>query len=78
MALHGEKLAKNAFTVHRNDTYLNIAAEGEPRQLVPMDAIGIQILEPMKDEKRIRITQEAQQRSRYAEKQAARKAEERQ
>lgn len=71
-ALHGETLAENAFTVHRNDTYLNLAAEGEPRQLVSMDAIGSQILEPMVDEKRLQIAREAQQRKEEAVREAER------
>lgn len=53
---------ENAFTVHRRDTYLNLAPAGEPRQLAPMDTIGSQILTPMVDEKRIQIAQEADRR----------------
>lgn len=71
-ALHGETLAENAFTVHRNDTYLNLAAEGEPRQLVPMDAIGSRILTPLVDEKRLQIAREAQQRKEEAVREAER------
>lgn len=58
-AWQGEKLAENAFTVHRRDTYMNLAAEGEPLRLVPMDAVGSLITEPMVDEERIRIAREA-------------------
>ena len=69
---HGEVLAENAFTVHRNDTYLNLAEEGEPMNLVPMDAIGYPILTPAVDEKRIQIEQQAQQRKEEAVKEAER------
>lgn len=69
---HGEALAENAFTVHRNDTYLNLAEEGEPMNLVPMDAIGYPILTPAVDEKRIQIEQQAQQRKEEAVKEAER------
>ncbi|MDE5891729.1 MAG: TIGR03936 family radical SAM-associated protein, partial [Acetatifactor sp.] len=61
-AWQGETLAENAFTVHRCDTYLNLAAEGEMRRLAPMDASGTQITEPMIDEKRIQIAREAESR----------------
>ena len=61
-AWQGETLAENAFTVHRCDTYLNLAAEREMRRLVPMDAIGAQITEPMVDEKRIQIARETESR----------------
>ena len=61
-AWQGQTLAENAFTVHRKDTYLNLASAGEARQLAPMDSIGRQILEPMVDEKRLLIAQEADRR----------------
>lgn len=61
-AWQGETLAENAFTVHRCDTYMNLAAEGEVRRLVPMDAVGTQITRPMVDEKRIQIAREAERR----------------
>lgn len=61
-AWQGQTLAENAFTVHRKDTYLNLASTGEARQLAPMDAIGCEILEPMVDEKRLLIAQEADRR----------------
>lgn len=61
-AWQGEKLAENAFTVHRRDTYMNLAADGEPPKLAPMDAIGSLIVKPMVDEERIRIAMEARRR----------------
>ena len=61
-AWQGQTLAENAFTVHRKDTYLNLASAGEARQLAPMDSIGRQILEPIVDEKRLLIAQEADRR----------------
>ncbi|MDE7222174.1 MAG: TIGR03936 family radical SAM-associated protein [Acetatifactor sp.] len=61
-AWQGETLAENAFTVHRCDTYLNLAAEEEARKLMPMDTIGTQITVPMVDEKRIQIAREAERR----------------
>ena len=71
-AWQGETLEENAFTVHRRDTYLNLAPAGEPRRLAPMDAIGSQILAPIVDEKRIQITQEADRRKVEAAAQARR------
>lgn len=61
-AWQGETLVENAFTVHRCDTYLELAAAGEARRLMPMDAIGTQITGPMIDEKRIQIAREARMR----------------
>lgn len=61
-AWQGETLAENAFTVHRCDTYLNLAAAGEPQSLAPMDAIGTQITGPMVDEKRLQTAGEAESR----------------
>lgn len=61
-AWQGEKLAENAFTVHRRDTYMNLAADGEPPRLAPMDAIGSLIVKPMVDEERIQIAREARRR----------------
>ncbi len=61
-AWQGQTLAENAFTVHRKDTYLNLASAGEARQLAPMDSIGRRILEPIVDEKRLLIAQEADRR----------------
>lgn len=61
-AWQGEKLAENAFTVHRRDTYINLAADGEPPSLAPMDSIGSLIVKPMVDEERIRIARDARRR----------------
>ncbi len=68
----GEALAEHAYTIHREDTYLNLAAEGAPQRLAPMDAIGSPILEPMVDEERIRIAREAQRRKEDAAEEAKR------
>ncbi len=61
-AWQGEELLENAFTVHRRDTYMNLAAEGAPLRLAPMDAVGSLITKPMVDEERIRIAEEARRR----------------
>lgn len=58
-AWQGENLTDNAFTVHRRDTYMNLAAEGEPMRLAPMDAVGSLITQPMVDEERIEIARQA-------------------
>lgn len=58
-AWQGKTLAENAFTVHRRDTYLNLSAPGDPLHLAPLDAIGSQILEPQKDERRLLLAREA-------------------
>lgn len=58
-AWQGEKLAENAYTVHRRDTYVNLAAAGEPMRLAPMDAVGSLITRPMVDEERIEIARQA-------------------
>lgn len=71
-AWQGQTLAENAVIVHRRDTYLNLAAPGEPRRLAPMDAIGSQILEPMVDEKRLLNAREADRRKAEAAEEARR------
>ncbi len=71
-AWQGEKLVENAYTIHRRDTFLNLANGGAPLRLAPMDAIGSPILEPLVDEERIRITREAQQRREEAAEEAKR------
>ncbi len=71
-AWQGEKLVENAYTIHRRDTFLNLADGGAPLRLAPMDAIGSPILEPLVDEERIRITREAQQRREEAAEEAKR------
>lgn len=71
-AWQGEALAEHAYTIHREDTYLNLAAEGAPLRLTPMDAIGSPILEPMVDEERIQIAREAQRRKEEAAEEAKR------
>lgn len=58
-AWQGESLMEHAYTVQRRDTYLNLAAPGEPRRLAPLDAIGRQILKPQTDEKRLLLAREA-------------------
>lgn len=58
----GEELEENAFTVHRRDTYINLATEGEPMKLAPMDAVGSPITRPMVDEERIEIARQARLR----------------
>lgn len=61
-AWQGEELVENAFTVHRRDTYIDLAAEGEPMKLAPMDAVGSPITRPMVDEERIEIARQVRLR----------------
>lgn len=66
-AWQGEPLAENAFTVHRRDTYVNLAAPGEPLRLAPMDAVGSPIEGPMVDQERLLLAREARQRKEEAQ-----------
>ena len=43
-AFYGETLVENAYTVTREETYTDVARKGRRRKLLPLDAIGSDIL----------------------------------